>query len=262
MSNQAGLRFTSQPQAGDSAMKIEGARAEPYSAIKKRSPSQAGESTSDNSTHSVTASFLGLVESEITPAVQGAISTLLAEIDDLRIEVGRLRARLEDAETLADMDVLTPALNRRALMRELHRVAAFSRRYGSPASLVFFDLDGFKAVNDRFGHAAGDAALKVVAERLQDLVRENDVVARIGGDEFAVILVQADAQVAEAKAASLATAIMAEPVRIGEWSAPLHLSYGVSLVDPDASPEAVIAAADAAMYARKRARSSVSTGAI
>jgi diguanylate cyclase (GGDEF)-like protein len=237
-------------------MKIEGAGIGPYAqAARRTAPAGPGAPGGVQPTAPpVSAAFLGLAEADLTPAVQAALGTLLGEIDELRREVARLKAQLEEAETLADLDALTPALNRRALMRELHRVAAFTRRYGSPASLVYFDLDGFKAVNDRFGHAAGDAALQAVAQRLKGLVRETDVVARLGGDEFAVILVQADRAVAEAKAAALAGAIEAEPVRFGEWSAPLHISWGVSEIDPEASADEVIARADAAMYARKRAR--------
>lgn len=243
-------------------MKITGARADPYAAASSgpaasRPPAAAGRVE----VPAVQTAFLGLGEADITPAVQAAVATLLTEVEELRAEVARLKARLEEAESLADMDVLTPALNRRALMRELHRVAAFCRRYGSPASLAFFDLDGFKSVNDRFGHAAGDAALKAVAERLQGLVRESDIVARIGGDEFAVILVQADEAVAAAKAASLAAAIEARPVEFGEWSAPLHLSYGVIQIDPDADAGDLLARADAAMYARKRAAAGGAAGA-
>ena len=197
-------------------------------------------------------SFLGLEESDLTPAVQSALTTLLSEIDDLRGEVARLKARLSETEGLADQDVLTPLLNRRAFLRELRRIGAFAQRYGSPASLVYFDMDGFKAVNDRFGHAAGDAALKVVAERLLANVRESDVVGRLGGDEFAVILVQADAETAAAKAETLKTAIESSPADLGQWSAPLKVSYGVRVIEPGAEPEATLAEADAAMFVRKR----------
>ena len=235
-------------------MKISGPSSEAFSAIRKRALAQAGANVTQGNLAVDRTGFLGLAETELTPAVQGAIRTLMTEIDDLRGEVSRLKSRLQEAEVLADQDGLTPALNRRALARELHRVAAFSRRYGSPASLVYFDLDAFKSVNDRFGHAAGDAALMTVAERLKTLVRENDVVGRMGGDEFAVILVQSDAATAEAKAASLAAAIQREPVNFGEWSAPLRLTWGVRQIEPDMDPEQVIADADAAMYARKRAK--------
>jgi diguanylate cyclase (GGDEF)-like protein len=233
-------------------MKITGARTEPLSDNRRRALGQAGAQPAAASAPVDSAGFLGLGPAELTPAVQRAVQTLLSEVDELRAEVARLKARLAEAEDLADRDVLTPVLNRRALMRELNRIRTFVQRYGSPASLVYFDLTGFKAVNDRFGHAAGDAALQAVAQRLTSQVRESDLVGRMGGDEFAVILVQADVPTAQAKAAALAQAVERTPVEFGEWSAPLHLAWGVAAVDPDAEPEAIVAAADAAMYARKR----------
>jgi diguanylate cyclase (GGDEF)-like protein len=235
-------------------MKVTGARNEPFSQMRRRALEKAGAEVRGAAPAKDATSFLGLSEAELTPAVQGAIGTLLAEIDDLRVEVGRLKAKLAEAEGMADRDALTPLLNRRALIRELGRIRTFALRYGTSASLVYFDLDDLKSVNDRLGHAAGDAALKAVAERLQANVRESDVVGRMGGDEFAVILVQAAAPVAEAKAEALARAIEREPLRFGDWSAPLHVSFGVCEITQDAEPEAIVAAADAAMYARKRGR--------
>ena len=198
--------------------------------------------------------FLGLSEADLTPAVLGAIRTLLTEVDDLRQEVARLKARLNQAEILSDQDPLTPALNRRALMRELERIRTFSHRYGSPAALVYIDLDDFKSINDRFGHAAGDEALRAVAERLRSLMSEPDLVSRIGGDEFAVVFGQATLAGAEARARSLARSLESTPIRFGEWAAPIHVSFGVSEITPDLAPEDVVARADAAMYARRRER--------
>jgi len=235
-------------------MKITGARAEPFSQIRRRALAEAAGQPDVAAEKTDSAAFLGLTEAELTPAVRGAVQTLLTEIDDLRGEVGRLKARLSEVEGLADRDALTPLLNRRAFVRELSRVKTFAQRYGSPASVVFFDLDGFKRVNDRFGHAAGDAALKAVAERLSANVRESDVVGRLGGDEFGVILVQADHATAELKAAALAHAIEAEPIQFGDWTAPVHVSFGVRQISSEAEPEALLAEADAAMFARKRAR--------
>lgn len=196
----------------------------------------------------------GLGEQDLAPEVRGAVQALMSELDELRGQVTRLKARLAEAEQLADRDALTPLLNRRAFLRELSRIRAFSHRYALPASLVYFDLDGFKAVNDRFGHPAGDAALRAVADRLRANVRESDIIGRLGGDEFAVILAQADQRLAETKAAALAQAIEREPVQFGEWSAPLHVSFGVRQIDLNLSPEAMVAEADAAMLAAKRRR--------
>lgn len=235
-------------------MKITGAGAAPFAAIRRRALAKAGAQAAASSAPVDKAAFLGVPEPELTPAVRQALQTLLLEIDDLRGEVGRLKARLAETEILADQDVLTPAYNRRAFLRELSRTAAFVQRYGAPAALIYFDVDGFKAVNDRFGHAAGDAALKALAERLAAQVRESDLVGRMGGDEFAVILAQADMPAAQAKAAALARAVEAEPVAFADWSAPLHVSWGVAAITPELAPEDIVAAADAAMYAAKRAK--------
>ena len=235
-------------------MKITGARSEAFQAMRRRDLEKAGAQARGVQKAGDTAAFLGLGPADLTPAVQGAIGTLLAEIDDLRTEVGRLKAKLAEAEGMADRDALVPLLNRRAMVRELGRIRTFALRYGASASLVYFDLDDLKSVNDRFGHAAGDAALKAVAERLAASVRESDVVGRMGGDEFAVILVQANAEVAEAKAGALARAVEHDPLQLGDWSAPLHVTYGVCEITQDLEPEEIVAAADAAMYARKRAK--------
>ena len=234
-------------------MKVSGARNEPFSAMRRRALAQAGAQVRSSAPVD-SAEILGVPQAEMTPAVTAAVQTLMGEIDDLRGEVARLKARLAEIEDLADRDALTPLLNRRALLRELGRIRTFAQRYGSPASLVYFDLDDLKGVNDRLGHAAGDAALQAVAERLLGQVRESDIVGRMGGDEFAVILVQADQATAEAKAAALARAIEAEPLRFGDWSAPVHISWGVREITQDLEPEGLVAEADAAMYQRKRER--------
>ena len=98
------------------------------------------------------------------------------------------RARIAELEARIDVDPLTETLNRRGFERELTRSLAYVKRYGASAALIYLDLDGFKPVNDRHGHAAGDAVLKAVAAALVRHVRASDVVARIGGDEFVVLL--------------------------------------------------------------------------
>ena len=236
-------------------MKVTGARLEPVQPARRRAPvGAAGAANTGSAASTETATFLGIPAPEITPSVQAAIQTLLGELDALRTEVGQLKARLAEAEDLADRDTLTPLLNRRGFLRELGRARTFAQRYGAPASLVYFDLDGFKAINDRHGHAAGDAALRAVAERLTASVRESDTVGRIGGDEFAVVLVQTDQATAETKAASLADAMEREPLSFSGEMASIRLSYGVRQVTADADLEAILADADAAMFSAKRLR--------
>ena len=235
-------------------MKVTGARNEPLAATRKRTSTAAGSTPAAASGRADSTSFLGVPAAEMTPSVQAAIQTLLGELDALRNDVSQLKSRLKAAEDLADRDALTPLLNRRGFLRELGRVRTFAQRYGSPASLVYFDLDGFKAINDRYGHAAGDAALQAVAERLLANVRESDVVGRMGGDEFAMVLVQTDQTTAEAKAATLADTMEREPIVFGDASAPIRLSYGVCEIAANTEPEALIAAADAAMFTAKRLR--------
>ncbi len=111
-------------------------------------------------------------------------------------------------------------------MRELQRSLAYCERYGTEASLAFFDMDGFKAVNDSFGHAAGDAALQWVAARLAAHVRESDLVGRMGGDEFAVMLAHANISAAERKARRLVEAIERDPVVFDGHPIPLRISVG------------------------------------
>jgi len=193
-------------------------------------------------------------------ATRPADDATAALVAALRTEIAGLKARLAEAEAAADLDPLTPVSNRRAFARALRRIAAYSGRYGAPASLVYFDLDDLKAINDRHGHAVGDAALHAVAERLSRNVRESDVVGRMGGDEFAVVLAHADLRVAEAKAAALAALIERTPVQYGDVTLRLSVSYGLRQIDPSADPETLIAEADAQMFARKRTRKTRAAG--
>jgi diguanylate cyclase (GGDEF)-like protein len=192
------------------------------------------------------AARLGARADDLGPTATAAVAALFRRIDELE-------AALAEAEGLADRDALTPLFNRRALVRELTRALAFAERYGAPASLAYFDVDGLKAVNDRLGHAMGDAVLQRVAERLLSSVRASDAVARMGGDEFAVLLVQTDGFQAEAKAAQLAAAV-AEPLGLRGGPASVSVSWGVAEVRPGIDAEALIAEADAAMYAEKKSR--------
>ncbi|MHA1599367.1 MAG: GGDEF domain-containing protein [Alphaproteobacteria bacterium] len=198
------------------------------------------------------ATVAGIPQAELTPQVSAAIGMLMAEVQKLREELAQSRKRIDFLETLADQDTLAPVLNRRAFVRELTRMIAYAERYDATGSVVYFDVDDMKQVNDQLGHAAGDAVLTRVAETLVRESRASDVVGRLGGDEYAVILSQADAQIAAAKAASLAQAVAAESIDWQGKQLNVTLSYGVHTFAGGEQVEQALDAADRAMYARKR----------
>lgn len=187
-------------------------------------------------------------------AVPTAEVDLHAEIERLRAEVAALTARAETAEALADHDVLTRALNRRGFMTVLNRSMAFCRRHDVQAVLLYLDLDGFKGVNDRLGHAAGDAALVRVADLLLENVRESDAVGRLGGDEFALLLLHAGVEEGRDKARRLAETLEADGFQWQGERAALGGSFGVRPYAGQTDPEVWLSEADAAMWLRKKSR--------
>jgi len=198
------------------------------------------------------ATIMGVPEAELTPKVRAALDKLLAEVQSLREDLGRARRRVEYLEQLADRDPLAPVLNRRAFVRELTRMIAFAERYGASGSVLYLDIDGMKRINDSHGHGAGDAALKHIAEVLLRDVRASDIVGRLGGDEFGIILAQADGPAAAAKAAALAKAIESEPVSWQDAIFELAVSYGAYTFAGGEGVDEALSAADRAMYAQKR----------
>lgn len=197
-------------------------------------------------------SFRGIPAGELTPRVREAMIALVEEASSLRKELSGAQKRIRELEKLADTDSLLGIPNRRAFMRELNRALALVERYGAPTSLVFADLDNLKTINDTHGHAAGDAALSHVAKVISANIRQGDVLGRLGGDEFGVILVQADEATARAKAKSLTEAVQANPVEWKGGAFTADISYGVIEIRKGVSPEEAIDSADSAMYAAKK----------
>jgi diguanylate cyclase (GGDEF)-like protein len=187
------------------------------------------------------------------PAVAPA-ALLLAEIERLKADVAQAHRTIGELEARADVDPLLDILNRRGFERELKRSLAYLQRYKGEAALLFIDLDGFKAVNDQHGHAAGDALLKAVARELTGHVRASDVVARLGGDEFGVLLWNLGSPQAAAKARDLENLIEAIGVAHGAARLAVGASAGLVPLAVGATPDEMIDAADKAMYVRKRER--------
>ena len=175
----------------------------------------------------------------------------LAALELMDAELADLKRRLAEAEHLADRDGLSGLLNHRGFMRALEQVSAYAERYAVAAAVIYLDLDGFKAINDRYGHGAGDAVLRHVGRVLQGAVRSSDHVGRLGGDEFAVILAQASTEEAHSKAQGLAQTLADTPCLYEGVRHTITASAGVHCFRGAIQPERALAAADQAMYAQK-----------
>ena len=172
-------------------------------------------------------SVMGIPEPELTPKVRQALVTLMEEVGRLRGDLERTRERLAHPERLADQDTLIPIANRRAFVRELSRVMSYVERYETPSSLVHFDVNSFKEINDTYGHAAGDEALHVVSNIFLQSIRESDVVGRLGGDEFGIILAHTDRAGAIEKAEALVESMRRAPFTWAGKRIQLEVAYGI-----------------------------------
>src|SRR5882724_7797116 len=179
--------------------------------------------------------------------------------DDVRqLETLALRAgpaienarRFREARQLADLDALTGLHNRRYFHETLARECSRAHRYERKLSLVVFDLDDFKEINDRIGHLAGDTVLAEAAERVRDVVRTADIACRVGGDEFAVILPESSLEDADQLYRRIQNAISSRPLGQG---GKLFLSAGVAELRAEDDPVAFFQRADDALYRAKEA---------
>jgi diguanylate cyclase (GGDEF)-like protein/PAS domain S-box-containing protein len=159
-------------------------------------------------------------------------------------------------EHLAMHDALTGLPNRRMLNDRLHEVFARACRTGHSMAVLFIDLDGFKPINDKYGHAAGDAVLTATAERLIEATRRTDIVGRLGGDEFLVILEEVGSDQNIRMVADRIVEGVGKPIQVDDKSVTVHPSIGIAAVrNPDADlqrPDQLLAAADQAMYTAKK----------
>lgn len=198
---------------------------------------------------------IGLETRDLPPYIRAAIEALAGEVLSLREDRERLQEALENAAQLADRDTLCPIFNRRAFERELTREISLSERYGTPLCLIFIDLDRFKQINDRFGHATGDKVIQNVAESLVKNVRQSDIVGRLGGDEFGIALTHTELVDGKMKADRLEAMIGALTVRDAEnpeiESVALGASCGTVAWQSGRNAASLIAEADESMFRRK-----------
>ncbi|HEX3736180.1 MAG TPA: EAL domain-containing protein [Solirubrobacterales bacterium] len=190
---------------------------------------------------------------------EAALQAVLAKLEpvDRRVVLDALAAAKKtetELRYLADHDPLTALLNRRAFRSRLDAYVKFTARYGGRGAVMVIDVDGLKEVNDRLGHQQGDNVIRRIATTLRERVRATDIVARLSGDEFAVLMPQSDIEGAmhlgEDLRVETADGFAGDPELIG-----VTISVGITMfgAETDLAPEAVLAAADEAMYRAKAA---------
>lgn len=180
---------------------------------------------------------------------------LEAEVAMRTAELANKQQELLDANELlielATRDPLTGIFNRRQFLENAKDELERTKRIGSPLTLLLIDADHFKAVNDRYGHRAGDEVLKTLVDELSGQLRRHDIIARYGGEELVVLLSDTDLVQGVALAERLRTHVASEPVEFEGSRIPVTISIGVALAQETEDVDAVLARADAALYAAK-----------
>lgn len=191
-----------------------------------------------------------LVKGEMTPPL--LIRTIRHAIERYRM-IEELKAAREAARHLATHDFLTGIPNRLLLEDRLQNALANARRSGAHLAVVMIDLNRFKSINDTFGHTTGDAVLQCVAQRFSKIVRQSDTIARMGGDEFALVLTNMVRDTDAARVAQKVLDVLARPIAVSSEQFQLSASLGIATFPRD-GPDAVtlLKNADLAMYQAKR----------
>ena len=178
------------------------------------------------------------------------------EFSDGQIEVLKSFAALAvdelELRRIAQIDSLTGAATRRSFLLEMEKAIAKFVRRGQPAALLTLDIDHFKRINDTFGHPSGDAVLRTVSNRLEAILRKEDLLGRLGGEEFGILLADTEVHQAVQTAERLRCSLQDAPCQLKE---PLRVtaSFGISAIAVDRlSPELWLASADQALYSAKR----------
>jgi diguanylate cyclase (GGDEF)-like protein len=179
------------------------------------------------------------------------IEDLLEAAANAEQRIAEQRARIRYLENLSITDELTGVLNRRGFKLELERALARAERRGETGVLLLGDLNRFKAINDSLGHLAGDSVLRAVAHELRRSTRRSDYVARIGGDEFAVLMTDAHREEAKVRSSRLANQVNGLKVPWREGSIPVSAAFGLEAYDASSDLEDLIGTADRALYTAK-----------
>jgi len=185
-------------------------------------------------------------------SIEDQLRELRRERDALRRENRILKIAVTELERVSERDTLTPLFNRRYFLTAIHQRLARFERHAETAAVVFVDVNQLKFINDSFGHAAGDFALLEIAKRLGESIRATDVAARIGGDEFGLILDQSTEDGARVQINRLRFVLSAEPAVYDGHDIALSACFGVAMLRAGATESEILAAADRDMYRSKQ----------
>lgn len=189
----------------------------------------------------------------ITDSAQGPdLQHLRLKCEELQRENLELRNALLELERVAQRDTLTPLFNRRHFLSAMKKRLAMLAKDEVYGAVVFVDVNQLKRINDEFGHAAGDAALVAVAEHLQQHMGEEDLAARIGGDEFGLFLAVENCEAAQARVGEIAQSLGAAPAYLDGQAIALSACFGVAMLRGGESDVSILAEADRDMYRAKR----------
>ena len=177
-----------------------------------------------------------------------------AQIRRLRTQLAEALARIDELQASADTDFLLEIPNRRGFERELNRVIAYIKRYHASGAVIVLDVDRLKPINDAFGHAAGDSVLKAIVAALARQIRASDVMGRLGGDEFGLLLWNLTETDAHAKAAALEQAVDRLSFVFHGRTVTTGASAGVAVLGAHSEAGRALEEADCAMYVRKAQR--------
>lgn len=185
-------------------------------------------------------------------SIEDQLRELRRERDALRRENRILKIAVTELERVSERDTLTPLFNRRYFLTAIHQRLARFERHAETAAVVFVDVNQLKYINDSFGHAAGDFALMEIAKRLGDSIRATDVAARIGGDEFGLILDQSSEDGARVQINRLRHVLSAAPAIYDGHDIALSACFGIAMLCAGATESEILAAADRDMYRSKQ----------
>jgi diguanylate cyclase len=179
-------------------------------------------------------------------------SSMKEEIKKNNEELKKLKTKMEELQKASEHDPLTGVLNRKGFEKQFENQLERIKRYGDNAVLAIMDIDDFKTINDTYGHLTGDEVLKAFTDGVNRITRKNDILSRIGGDEFVLILIECDEKKTEQFFAKLYAFFNSNIYNTGKSKLKIHVSSGATNIKPDDNLESVLERADKALYLSKK----------